>query len=325
MTRTTQTQAANGGNAMTTTTNLQDLRFGIEIETVGLGHEGAMKAVKKGLENAGIDGATISYGGGYYRTYTCTMPDGRKWKGMSDASIRGANGAEIVSPILRYTDMNAVQEIVRAVRRAGGKVNNSCGMHIHVDGAAFLAKPKALSNLIKLTHQQEDLIREAIGMDPSRNRWAQPVNPRFLAALERNRGRSTAAIRTAWYETSDAGTYNTSQHYHGSRYRGVNLHSLFNGCGTVEFRYFDATLHAGKVKGYIQFCLALAAKALNARGASSRKRRVNAGNTKYAFRTFLLRLGLIGDEYKTCRLHMMANLSGDAAWSNSAARAEARA
>lgn len=308
----------------TTPTAIQDLRFGIEIETIGLGHNGAMTAVKAGLETAGIEGSTLGYDGGYYRINTCIMADGRKWKGMSDASINGSQGAEIVSPILTYADMPAVQEIVRAIRRAGGRVNSSCGMHVHVDGAAFLAKPKALSNLIKLTNQQEDLIRLAIGMNPDRDHWAQPVNQDFLKALERTRGRSTAAIRSAWYDTAEEG--DNSAHYNSSRYRGVNLHSLFNGHGTIEFRYFDATLHAGKVKGYIQFVLALAAKALNARGASSRKRKINNGNTKYAFRTFLLRLGLIGDEYKTCRLHMMKNLSGDAAWSNgSAAREEARA
>src|SRR5690606_14393061 len=32
-----------------------------------------------------------------------------------------------------------------------------------------------------------------------------------------------------------------------------------------EYRWFEATLHAGKVKAYIQFALALSAKAINAR------------------------------------------------------------
>lgn len=36
--------------------------------------------------------------------------------------------------------------------------------------------------------------------------------------------------------------------------------------------------------------------------------------SKYDFRCFLLRLGLIGPEFKTARLHLLANLSGSAAW-----------
>ena len=37
-------------------------------------------------------------------------------------------------------------------------------------------------------------------------------------------------------------------------------------------------------------------------------------NHKYAFRCFLLRLGLIGDEYKTSRKILLQNLSGNAAF-----------
>jgi hypothetical protein len=39
-------------------------------------------------------------------------------------------------------------------------------------------------------------------------------------------------------------------------------------------------------------------------------------NPKYTFRCWLLRLGLIGDEFKTARLHLLANLEGDTAWRN---------
>lgn len=42
--------------------------------------------------------------------------------------------------------------------------------------------------------------------------------------------------------------------------------------GSVEFRWFEGTLHAGKVKAYIQLVLAIAAKALNGPAASSRNR-----------------------------------------------------
>jgi len=84
----------------------------------------------------------------------------------------------------------------------------------------------------------------------------------------------------------------------------------------VHNRFFESTLHAGKVKSYVQFCLALAAKAINAKSASSKKRPLNATSSKYDFRVFLLSLGLIGDEFKTARFHLLANLSGSAAWKN---------
>ena len=37
-------------------------------------------------------------------------------------------------------------------------------------------------------------------------------------------------------------------------------------------------------------------------------------NEKYTFRTWLLRLGLIGDEFKTARGHLLENLDGCIAW-----------
>ena len=37
-------------------------------------------------------------------------------------------------------------------------------------------------------------------------------------------------------------------------------------------------------------------------------------NEKYTFRTWLLRLGLIGDEFKTARGHLLEHLDGCIAW-----------
>lgn len=41
-------------------------------------------------------------------------------------------------------------------------------------------------------------------------------------------------------------------------------------------------------------------------------------NEKYTFRTWLLRLGLIGDEFKTARHHLLKNLDGNIAWKDPA-------
>ncbi len=45
-------------------------------------------------------------------------------------------------------------------------------------------------------------------------------------------------------------------------------------------------------------------------------------NEKYAFRCFLLRLGFIGDEYKTARKILLRNLTGSSAWKGGALNAE---
>ena len=94
-------------------------------------------------------------------------------------------------------------------------------------------------------------------------------------------------------------------------YHCLNLHSVFQK-GTIEFRLFNSTTHAGKVKTYIQFCLAISGQALNQTCAATRK--TTSTNEKYTFRTWLLRLGMIGDEFKTARKFLLENLEGGIAW-----------
>jgi hypothetical protein len=95
----------------------------------------------------------------------------------------------------------------------------------------------------------------------------------------------------------------------------MNFHNVWFR-GTIEIRWFEGSLHAGKVKTYVQFVLALAAKGLNGRSASSKKREFNPASAKYDFRVFLLNLGLIGDEFKTARHHLLGAMTGSAAWKN---------
>jgi len=128
---------------------------------------------------------------------------------------------------------------------------------------------------------------------------------------ERSRPKTREQMNRIWY-----GYHNHHpQHYDQTRYHGVNLHNVWYR-GNVEFRWFQATLHAGKVKAAVQFVLAIAAKALNSRGASSRKREFDPASAKYDFRVFLLHLGLIGDEFKSARKHLLNAMPGDAAWKN---------
>ena len=54
--------------------------------------------------------------------------------------------------------------------------------------------------------------------------------------------------------------------------------------GTIELRYFNGTLHAGEVKAYVQLALAMAAKALSSKAASSKRREFNPATAKYDFR-----------------------------------------
>lgn len=80
----------------------------------------------------------------------------------------------------------------------------------------------------------------------------------------------------------------------------------------VSFPWFSAMPAPEELKAYDTFICKLCDMARN-------QRRVNAAekpiiNEKYAFRCFLLRLGFIGDEYKTERKILLRNLTGSSAF-----------
>lgn len=257
--------------------------------------------------------------GGTYDSYTIEDPQGRKWKVVSDASIqceaRGDRSAsrlysvEVVSPICKYGDIETVQEIVRQLRHAGAKVNPSCGIHIHVDARNH--SPQTLRNVVNIMASKEDLLYKALKVKVSRENYCQKADTSFLDRLNNDRPKTMERFEELWYN----GNSRRSVHYDHSRYRALNLHSVFSK-GTIEFRLFNSTLHAGEIKSYIQLCLAISHQGLIQRTAS--RSRTHSENEKYTFRTWLLRLGMIGEEFKTARQHLLKNLEGNIAWKDPA-------
>lgn len=292
-------------------------KFGIEIEMTGITREKAAKVI------AEYFGTESFYIGTYYETYGAKDRQGRTWKATYDSSIiaqkkeRGRTVSanenykcEIVSPILTYEDMADLQEIVRKLRHRGAFVNSQCGIHIHVDASRYT--PQTLRNLVNIIASKEDILYKALQIDPARLRWCKKTNERLLETINRKKPETMEALKDIWYAGSSRGR---NEHYNDTRYHGLNLHATFTK-GTVEFRLFNSTTHAGEIKAYIQFCLAVSHQALTQKKASAR--RTVTDNEKYAFRCWMLRLGLSGDEFKTCRLHFLKHLEGNSAWRNAA-------
>ncbi len=292
--------------------------FGIEIEMTGITRVTAAQVI------AGYFNTETTHVGGYYDTYSVRDNQNRQWKVMSDSSIhaetrRGWTNnndykVEFVSPICRYEDIVPLQEIIRKLRAAGAKVNDSCGIHIHVDASAHNAK--TLRNIVNIMAAKEDLLYKALKVEVEREYYCKKADTRFLDEMNNRKPRSMSEMERIWYN----GMGSRREHYNETRYHALNLHSVFSK-GTIEFRLFNSTLHAGEVKSYIQLCLAISHQALVQKGASRNK--TQSLNEKYTFRTWLLRLGLIGDEFKTARKHLLKNLDGNIAWRDPA-QAEAQ-
>ncbi len=268
---------------------------------------------------AGHFGTQATYVGGSYGAYTVPDNEGRRWKVVSDASIRcQARGertasrlysVEVVSPICRYEDMETVQELVRQLRHGGARVNDSCGIHIHVDASRH--NPQTLRNIVNIMASKEDLLYKTLKVNIDREYYCQKADLRFLDDVNLKHPKTMEELERLWYN----GDSRRNRHYDQTRYHALNLHSVFSK-GTIEFRMFNSTLHAGEVKSYIQLCLAISHQALTQQRAMRTK--THSDNEKYTFRTWLLRLGLIGDEFKTARQHLLKNLEGNIAWKDPA-------
>lgn len=262
-------------------------------------------------------------------TWSAWDADGREWKFQRDVSIHGADDekCEMVTPILTYSDIETLQELCRQLRHAGAKSDASrgCGVHIHIGANGHT--PQTLRNLANIMASHESLIAEALKLDRYRmDRYCRTVDPNFLQAVNRKKPKTMAALADIWY-TSQGASYGRTQHYNDSRYHMLNYHATFTK-GTIEFRLFQfdeptaerrGGIQAGQLKSYIQLCLALSQMAKDVRTASPKPQQNE--NPKYAMRTWLLRLGFIGEEFATARDFLTRNLSGDTAFRHGRAAA----
>ena len=284
---------------------MKNQTFGIEIEMTAITREHAAQVI------AAHFGTAVEYIGGTYDTRIARDTQGRAWKVVSDSSIADdwAKQTEVVSPICRWEDIETVQELTRKLRAAGAKAHPSCGIHVHIGLGEHT--PKTLRNLVNTVNAKEDLLTLALGISPERRaRWCQPVDPDFLARINRAKPKTSAEFARLWYNDRDW-EYHAHNHYDQSRYHLLNLHAVFQK-GTIEFRAFNSTLHAGEIKAFIQLSMAISDAALKSNSASPT--RPETDNPKYTFRCWLLRLGFIGDEFKTAREHLLKHLPGNSAW-----------
>lgn len=300
--------------------------IGVEVEMNNIRRDAAAKLAADFFGTGRYKNTAADNG---YYCWSAWDDKDREWKFQRDVSIAGpdAEKCEMVTPILTYDDIETLQELVRRLRKAGAKSDptRGCGVHIHIGAAGHT--PQSLRNLANIMASHEELLSKALKLDEGRlGRYCRPVDPDFLEALNKKKPTTMAGLADIWYTTQGA-SYGRSQHYNSSRYHMLNLHATFTK-GTIEFRLFqfDAPadgkqngLHAGQLKSYIQLCLAMSELAKEVRTASAKPQQNE--NPRYAMRTWLLRLGFIGDEFKTARDLYTKRLDGDTAFRHGRAAA----
>lgn len=304
-------------------TSIQNQNFGVEIELTGITRAAAAATIAEYFGN------TSRHIGTSYDTYGARDRKGRTWKAMRDGSIRCEKkrgdeiipadqqySCEVVSPILQYEDIEDLQNVIRALVKKGAMANASCGIHVHVDGANHT--PESLSRLLNFAIGRQDLFYEALQIGDRANRWCHKISPELFKAMKQTGRQSRDAAEHIWYSPRNDGYEGgiSHSHYNTTRYHGINLHAFFTK-GTVEFRLFNGTTHAGKIKAYIQFCLAMSAWAINCDHDDLHFKRITnyTQEQKAALmkRVLINRLGMRGPEFKTARLHLTSTFAAETA------------
>lgn len=221
--------------------NFLAAKFGIEVEFTGITRRKAAEIAARHL------GGTIAETRDSYNTCKVTAPDGRTWKFVYDGSIytqKKVNGekvlagkeysVELVSPILTYEkDMVTLQELIRKLRKAGAfsEKQNCTGIHIHLNGADHT--PRSVRNFVNIIYSRNDQLYESLEIEPNRMHYCKKMDQDLVERMNRKKPTTFKQIEDIWYEGYND---NRARHYHKSRYHFLNLHSFFNGCGTVELR-----------------------------------------------------------------------------------------
>ena len=204
--------------------DFRDQYFGCEIELTGINRATAAQTL------ADLFGTRAEHSGGGYDAYRVKDLDGKEWKIVRDSSIHPecrrrsvligeTYKVELNSPKLEYGEMEKLQEVVRSLRRAGGIVNDSCGMHVHVDASKHT--PQSLKNVLSIMYSKEDILFAALKVNPARiDSYCQAVDEPILEEIRKlPSGASMDQLKDRWYRGRDGSDY----HYHQSRYHAFYI------------------------------------------------------------------------------------------------------
>lgn len=223
-------QAQNISAPASTGTPVRDIEFssniGVEIEIVvpkGVSATQLTNSLVREMRSSGIDVQAVGY------THNTTS----YWKITSDASIN-PEGVEVVSPILKgKRGLAELKKCIAAIRRSGGSVNKSVGVHVHF-GANGL-QLEHFKNLLYNYAGFEPIINNTLYSSRRNSRWAQ-----LLSNISNLTNKIDASMT---FNQLVRNVFNADpDDYRGyGRYYTVNLLS-FNRHGTVEFRQLQGSV-----------------------------------------------------------------------------------
>lgn len=194
--------------------------FGVEIEAYNCDKH----RLAQELQEAGIDVAVEGYN---HQTRN-------HWKLITDGSLTGNDTFELVSPVLEgEAGLQQLQKVCWVLDFCDVKVNNSCGLHIHMDAADFTIE--TWRNLA-ITYRRLESIVDGFMPDSRRhNSYCKS-----LTGISERRIREAQNIEQLRIA------------FGNDRYYKLNIEAYARH-RTVEFRQHSGTINFTKMENWIRF------------------------------------------------------------------------
>ena len=159
-----------------------------------------------------------------------------------DGSINGANGCEVVSPILN--NLSSLKKVCKVINEAGAQVNKSCGLHVH-----FGAKDFTIAQWVRIIRNYAAL---------------EAIIDSFMPSSRRgnNNGYCKSIVNRAQYVMYATTMNNIFDAFSHDRYYKLNV-MAFRGHQTIEFRHHSGTTDFTKIENWINFLRGLIEYSIN--------------------------------------------------------------
>jgi Putative amidoligase enzyme len=202
----------------------------------------------------------------------------RPWQVKEDCSVETGSGygLEVASPIMRGDlGFNQVVEMGDGLLAAGAEVDETCGVHVHVDMRDFTIDD--LSNLVGMFHSQQDALYAATGERSSAS-YCEAIPEAYVQRVQSTLQQVKSSLGEGGEAAADEAEPPTTMQPSGlprwnyratgwrsnltrqllgvtHRYRGLNLQSIA-AHNTVEYRLHQGSLDGVDVSNWARFCVA---------------------------------------------------------------------
>lgn len=195
--------------------------FGVEIEAYNCTRERLASELNAAGINVQIEG------------YNHTDHEDH-WKLVTDGSLHGNNTFELVSPILHGEQgLEELEKVCWVLDLCDVKVNDSCGLHVHMDAAEF--DIQTWKNLIITYKRLEKTIDNFMPRSRRSNTYCKGLTAITESAV--NRANNIGELREAFSH---------------NRYHKINLEAYARH-RTVEFRQHGGTTNFTKMSAWVHF------------------------------------------------------------------------